>query len=88
MHDATKTAVINRRKRIVGQVGDLPRRIAQDRTRVDLPTQIDAVRAALHKVEEQVVRDHVSLCVADAFVSGDVAGQRHRSRNCSRRSRE
>jgi len=78
MHDTTKTAVIIRLKRIEGQVGGLQRMVAEDRYCVDLLTQIDAVRAALHKVEEQVLRDHVSHCVAGAFASGDVVEQRHK----------
>ncbi|HLB98129.1 MAG TPA: metal-sensitive transcriptional regulator [Acetobacteraceae bacterium] len=78
MHDTTKTAVITRLKRIEGQVGGLQRMVAEDRYCVDLLTQIDAVRAALHKVEEQVLRDHVSHCVAGAFASGDVVEQRHK----------
>jgi DNA-binding FrmR family transcriptional regulator len=52
--------------------------IAEDRYCVDLLTQINSVRAALHKVEEQVLRDHVSHCVAGAFASGDVVEQRHK----------
>jgi DNA-binding FrmR family transcriptional regulator len=78
MHDTTKTAVITRLKRIAGQVGGLQRMVAEDRYCVDLLTQIDAVRAALHKVEEQVLRDHVGHCVAGAFASGDVVEQRHK----------
>jgi len=78
MHDTTKTAVITRLKRIAGQVGGLQRMVADDRYCVDLLTQIDAVRAALHKVEEQVLRDHVAHCVAGAFTSGDVVEQRHK----------
>lgn len=78
MHDTTKTAVLTRLKRIEGQVGGLQRMVAEERYCVDLLTQIDAVRAALHKVEEQVLRDHVAHCVAGAFASGDVVEQRHK----------
>ena len=78
MHDTTKTAVITRLKRIEGQVGGLRRMVTEDRYCVDVLTQIDAVRAALHKVEEQVLQDHVSHCVADAFASGDPVEQRHK----------
>jgi len=78
MHDKTKTAVITRLKRIEGQVGGLRRMVTDDRYCVDVLTQIDAVRAALHKVEEQVLRDHVSHCVAGAFTSGDLVEQRHK----------
>ena len=78
MHDATKTGVLTRLRRIEGQVGGLIRMIDNDRYCVDVLTQINAVRAALHKVEEQVLRDHVSHCVAGAFSSGDVVDQRQK----------
>jgi len=78
MHDATKLAVALRLKRIEGQVRGVLRMVEQDRYCVDVLTQIDAVRAALHKVEEQVLRDHVSHCVADAFASGDPIEQQHK----------
>ncbi len=78
MHDKTKQAVTTRLRRIEGQVGGLLRMIEEDRYCVDVLTQIAAVRAALHKVEEQILRDHVGHCVADAFVSGGVNAQRHK----------
>ena len=78
MHDVTKAEVTKRLKRIEGQVGGLLRMVENDRYCVDVLTQINAVRAALHKVEENILRDHVSHCVADAFASGDVADQRHK----------
>ena len=78
MHDVTKAEVTKRLRRIEGQVGGLLRMVENDRYCVDVLTQINAVRAALHKVEENVLRDHVSHCVADAFAAGDVADQRHK----------
>lgn len=78
MHEAAKTAVMARLKRIEGQVGGLLRMVEEDRYCVDVLTQINAVRAALHKVEEQVLHDHVSHCVAGAFASGDLVEQRHK----------
>jgi DNA-binding FrmR family transcriptional regulator len=78
MHTATKQSVAARLKRIEGQVRGLQRMVEDDRYCVDLLTQINAVRAALHKVEEQVLLDHVSHCVAGAFASGDVLEQRHK----------
>lgn len=78
MHDATKTEVSKRLRRIEGQVGGLLRMVEQDRYCVDLLTQLNAVRAALHKVEERILHDHVSHCVADAFASGNVEDQRHK----------
>ena len=78
MHDATRAAIITRLKRIEGQVGGLLRMVTEDRYCVDVLTQINAVRAALHKVEEQILRDHVSHCVADAFTTGGVIEQRNK----------
>jgi DNA-binding FrmR family transcriptional regulator len=78
MHDVTKSEVTRRLRRIEGQVGGLLRMVEDDRYCVDVLTQINAVRAALHKVEEKILRDHVSHCVADAFASSDVADQRHK----------
>ena len=78
MHEGTKNKVAARLKRIEGQVRGLQRMVQEDRYCVDVLTQIDAVRAALHKVEEQVLQDHVSHCVADAFEIGDPVAQRHK----------
>lgn len=75
MDQAIKPAVIARLKRIEGQIGGLIRMVDEERYCVDVLTQINAVRAALHKVEEQILRDHVAHCVADAFTSGNVVEQ-------------
>jgi DNA-binding FrmR family transcriptional regulator len=76
MQNDTKTTVLKRLSRIEGQVRGLSGMVETDRYCVDVVTQIAAVRAALHKVEEEILRDHVSHCVANAFASGDVAAQR------------
>jgi CsoR family transcriptional regulator, copper-sensing transcriptional repressor len=78
MHDVTKAEVTRRLRRIEGQVGGLLRMVEDDRYCVDVLTQINAVRAALHKVEEKILGDHVSHCVAAAFASGDMTDQRHK----------
>lgn len=78
MHTITRQSVLGRLKRIEGQVGGLTRMIEEDRYCVDILTQINAVRAALHKVEEQILRDHVTHCVADAFSSGDAIEQQRK----------
>ena len=78
MHEAAKAEVTKRLRRIEGQVGGLLRMVECDRYCVDVLTQINAVRAALHKVEEKILHDHVSHCVADAFTLGDATEQRHK----------
>jgi DNA-binding FrmR family transcriptional regulator len=78
MHDAAKKSVASRLRRIEGQVRGVLRMVEQDRYCVDILTQTGAIRAALHKVEEQILQDHVSHCVASAFASGDPVEQRHK----------
>lgn len=78
MQAKTKSAVLARLKRIEGQVGGQQRMVDTDRYCVDVLSQVAAVRAALQKVDEEILRDHVSHCVADAFVSGDLQAQRQK----------
>jgi DNA-binding FrmR family transcriptional regulator len=73
-HDA-KLSRLKRLNRIEGQVRGLARMVEEDRYCIDIVTQIAAVRAALRRVEEAVLRDHVDHCVRHAIASGDKAEQ-------------
>jgi len=52
--------------------------VDEDRYCIDIITQIDAVRAALGRVEEEILRDHVGHCVEHAIASGNKADQRQK----------
>ena len=52
--------------------------IDEDRYCIDVVTQISAVRAALRRVEDEVLRDHVAHCVEHAIASGDAKDQRRK----------
>ena len=56
----------------------LARMVEEDRYCIDIVTQISAVRAALRRVEEEVLRDHVAHCVEHAVASGSKAEQRRK----------
>jgi DNA-binding FrmR family transcriptional regulator len=73
-HDA-KSSRLKRLNRIEGQVRGLARMVEEDRYCIDIVTQIAAVRAALRRVEESVLRDHVDHCVRHAIASGSKAEQ-------------
>ena len=45
--------------------------VEEERYCIDILTQVSAARAALRKVEEQVLREHVEHCVGQAVVAGD-----------------
>jgi CsoR family transcriptional regulator, copper-sensing transcriptional repressor len=76
MQKEAKALVQKRLNRIEGQVRGLSRMVEEDRYCIDVVTQISAVRAALRRVEEEVLRDHVSHCVEHAIKSGNHADQR------------
>jgi CsoR family transcriptional regulator, copper-sensing transcriptional repressor len=76
MQKNAKAAVLKRFKRIEGQVGGLSRMVEDGRYCIDIVTQISAVRAALRRAEEEILRDHVSHCVEHAITSGNKQDQR------------
>ena len=71
MRKDIKTSCQKRLSRIEGQVRGLSKMVEEERYCIDIVTQISAVRAALRRVEEEVLRDHVSHCVEHAIASGD-----------------
>jgi DNA-binding FrmR family transcriptional regulator len=75
MHETAKDSCINRLNRIEGQVRGLSRMVEEGRYCIDIITQISAVRAALRRVEEEVLRDHIGHCVKEAMQSNDVRSQ-------------
>src|SRR5438105_3437909 len=78
MRKDIKASCQKRLSRIEGQVRGLSKMVDEDRYCIDIVTQISAVRAALRRVEEEVLRDHVSHCVEHAIASGDKSDQRQK----------
>jgi DNA-binding FrmR family transcriptional regulator len=75
MNESTKASCIKRLSRIEGQVRGLSRMVEEDRYCIDIVTQLSAVRAALRRVEQEVLRDHLGHCVKHAMRSDDRADQ-------------
>ncbi|MHB1206361.1 MAG: metal-sensitive transcriptional regulator [Rhodospirillaceae bacterium] len=69
---------MKRLNRIEGQVRGLAGMVEDQRYCIDIVTQIAAVRAALRRVEEELLRDHIGHCVEHAIASGDKADQRRK----------
>jgi DNA-binding FrmR family transcriptional regulator len=76
MQKAIRNSCQKRLGRIEGQVRGLSKMVEEDRYCIDIVTQISAVRAALRRVEEEILKDHVSHCVERAISSGDKVDQR------------
>ncbi len=66
-----KARLIARLKRIEGQVRGVQRMLEEDRYCIDILTQIRALTAAIDKVGDEVMRDHLGHCVAEAMRVGD-----------------
>jgi DNA-binding FrmR family transcriptional regulator len=77
-YSASKEQLLKRLNRIEGQVRGVRGMVEDDRYCIDVVTQISAVRAALRRVEEEILRDHVGHCVEHAIASGDKADQRQK----------
>ena len=78
MRKDIKASVAKRLNRVEGQVRGLSRMVEEDRYCIDIVTQITTVRAALRRVEEEILRDHVGHCVEHAIASGNKADQREK----------
>ncbi|MDP3404443.1 MAG: metal-sensitive transcriptional regulator [Brevundimonas sp.] len=75
MQAETKSKILNRLSRIEGQVRGIGRMVEDDRYCVDVLTQLQAVRAALTRVENEVLKDRLDHCVMQAM-TGDALSER------------
>lgn len=76
MERENKPKLINRLSRIEGQVRGIARMVEEDRYCIDVLTQLQAVRAALSRVETEMLKDHLGHCIEAAITGGDVTEQR------------
>ena len=78
MESQTSDICLKRLSKIEGQVRGIAKMVDDKRYCIDIITQISAVRAALRRVEEAVLKDHVGHCVEHAIASGNKAEQRQK----------
>jgi DNA-binding FrmR family transcriptional regulator len=72
-HDPKLVARLNR---IEGQVRGISKMVTEGRYCIDILTQLQAVRAALGKVESAILQDHLGKCIEGAIISGNADDQR------------
>lgn len=68
--------LVARLARIEGQVRGVARMIAEGRGCADVLAQLQAVKSALRKVEEQVLKTHLDRAASEALAAGDHAAAR------------
>jgi DNA-binding FrmR family transcriptional regulator len=79
MNHGEKTKLLRRLGRIEGQVRGVSRMIADERYCIDVLTQTRAIRAALVRVESQMLKNHLGHCIEGAIVSGNAGEQRRKA---------
>ncbi|HEY8571679.1 metal-sensitive transcriptional regulator [Phenylobacterium sp.] len=79
MERPNKDKLLNRLNRIEGQVRGVARMVEEDRYCIDVLTQLQAVRAALARVETEMLKDHLGHCIEGAIVAGDKNQQRQKA---------
>ena len=77
MSDYDKVALVNRLKSIAGHVNGNATMLDQDRYCIDVIKQIQAAEAALSKVSQIVLDNHLHTCVTTA-IRGDDPDERER----------
>ena len=66
-----KDDLLNRLRRIEGQVRGLQRMVEEDTYCIDVLTQVNSVTAALRAVGMLLLDDHVRHCVRESIERGD-----------------
>ena len=69
-HTHTKS-VLNRLSRAIGHLSSVRGMVEQGRDCAEVLIQLAAVRAAINKTCEVILKDHLEHCVADALSTGD-----------------
>jgi len=77
MDDEHRTTVLKRLRSISGHVSGIERMVAEDAYCIDVIKQVQAVQAALNKVNDLILENHLNTCVIEA-VRGDNKKERER----------
>ncbi len=77
MNDEHRDTVLKRLRSIAGHVNGIERMVSEDAYCIDVIKQVQAVQAALNKVNDLILENHLNTCVIEA-VRGDNKKDRER----------
>lgn len=77
MDDKTKKAITRRLASAAGHIKGIERMVSEDEYCIDVIKQIQAVQAALNKVNTLMLDNHLRTCVT-TVIQGDDPGERER----------
>ncbi len=75
MERSVSEKVLKNLNRVEGQVRGIAKMVEEDRYCIDVVTQIEAARAALARVESDLLRQHLGHCVHRAMNSKNASEQ-------------
>jgi DNA-binding FrmR family transcriptional regulator len=76
--EKSRDPIITRLNRIEGQVRGVAAMVKDGRYCIDVLTQVQAIKAALRKVEDELLKNHAAHCVEAAISDGDAGAQREK----------
>ncbi len=74
--NVNKESTFKRLNRIEGQVRGIGRMLEDERYCIDVLQQVQAIKSALARVEDAILKDHAASCVETAIASGNEVEQR------------
>ncbi|HTP10565.1 MAG TPA: metal-sensitive transcriptional regulator [Anaerolineae bacterium] len=77
MDEEHRTTIVKRLRSISGHVNGIERMVVEDAYCIDVIKQVQAVQAALSKVNDLILENHLNTCVIEA-VRGDNKKDRER----------
>jgi CsoR family transcriptional regulator, copper-sensing transcriptional repressor len=77
MDEEHRSTIVKRLRSISGHVNGIERMVAEDTYCIDVIKQVQAVQAALNKVNDLILENHLNTCVIEA-VRGDNKKERER----------
>ena len=72
MKPDTQQSAVRRLARIEGQVRGISKMVQEDKYRIDIVRQVQAVKAALSGLEQVILADHIDTCVDHALSASDL----------------
>lgn len=75
MEKAVSVKALKNLNRVEGQIRGIAKMVEDDRYCIDVVTQIEAARAALARIESDLLRQHLGHCVHRAMNSKNAAEQ-------------
>lgn len=72
---SARARIVDRLRRVEGQVRGITQMVENDRYCIDILHQVQAVKSALARAEDEILKNHAAHCVAQAIASGDAEEQ-------------